>query len=110
MNNLGTFIKDKITKYCKENKLKKADLIRKFGITTQYLNDIENGKRVPSADLMKKMIKVLNFDEENKIVLFDLASESHKEKKIPADIEDFILNNKEAKKKIRKLIGEMEEK
>ena len=103
-NNLGGFIKIKIDNYLeKHNKKKKADII-----TTQYLNDIENSKRVPSSKLMKKMIDILELDEKSRIELFDLASESHNKKKVPADIEEFILNNSEAKKKIRKLITEME--
>ena len=109
-NNLGEFIKNKMEKYLEKHKeKKKADLIREFGITTQYLNDIENSKRVPSSNLMKKMIDILELDEKSRIKLFDLASESHNKKKVPADIEEFILNNSEAKKKIRKLITEMEE-
>ena len=109
-NKLGEFIKNNIKKYLNKHKeKKKSDVIRELGISTQYLNDIENGKRVPSSNLMKKMINVLNLDEKARIELFDLASESHKERKIPADIEEFILNSKEAKKKIRNLI-EMEKK
>mgnify|MGYP000416325524 CR=1 FL=1 len=103
--NLGDFIKNKIDKYLeKHNEKIKADLIREFGITTQYLNDIENNKRVPSSKLMKKMIEVLKLDNNSKIKLYDLASESHKIRKIPADIEEYILCNKDAKEKIRKLI------
>lgn len=110
-NKLGGFVKNNIEKYLDIHKeKKKSDIIREFGISTQYLNDIENGKRTPSARLMKKMISILNLDEKAKIELFDLASESHKEKKIPADIEEFILNNKDAKKKIRDLILEMRDK
>lgn len=108
-NKLGEFIRKKIKIYLDNNKgKKKSDLIKELNITTQYLNDIENNKRVPSANLMKKMIDVLGINNNEKIELYDLASESHKDKKIPADIEEYILNNKEAKNKIRKLINESE--
>lgn len=107
-NELGNYLKEKIKKYASDNNIKKSEIIRKLEITTQYLNDIENGKRVPSATLMKKMIEILEFNEMEKIKLYDLASISHKSKKIPADIEEFILNNKAATKKIRKLISEMD--
>ena len=40
------------------------------------------------------------------IELYDLASESHKIKKVPADIEEFIIENKRAKDEIRKLMKE----
>lgn len=46
-NELGEFIKRKIKEYLENNKgRKKADLIKELNITTQYLNDIENNKRV----------------------------------------------------------------
>lgn len=106
---LGEFIRNKIKVYLENNKgKKKSDLIKELNITTQYLNDIENNKRVPSASLMKKMISILGINNKEKIELYDLASASHKDKKIPADIEEYILNNKDAKTKIRKLISESE--
>ena len=108
-NKLGDFIKRKINNVIKKDNKKKADIIRELSITTQYLNDIENGKRLPSSILMKKMVEVFNLNDKEKIELYDLASECHKDKKIPVDIEDFIVNNKNAKTKIRKLMNEMEE-
>lgn len=107
-NRLGEFIKNKINIVIENNNKKKSEIIRELSITTQYLNDIENGKRIPSAKLMKRMIKVLGFDGKETIELYDLASECHKDKKVPADIEEFILNNKNAKDKIRALMNEME--
>lgn len=108
-NKLGDFIREKIKLHLDKNKgKKKADLIKELNITTQYLNDIENNKRVPSASLMKKMIDVLDINNNEKIELYDLASVCHKDKKIPVDIEEYILNNKDAKNKIRKLIRESE--
>ena len=67
---------------------------------------MENGKRVPSSNLMKSMITVLELSEQEQIELYDLASESHKIKKVPADIEEFIIENKNAKEEIRKLMKE----
>lgn len=54
------------------------------------------------------MAKVLKLNENETIQLYDLASECHKDKKVPADIEEFIINNKDAKNKIREMIMEME--
>lgn len=107
-NNFGKYIKNKILNYTQKYSKKKSEIIKELGITTQYLNDIENGKRIPSADLMKKIINLLELNEAEKIELYDLASNEHKKKKIPADIEEYILNNKEAKNKIRKMIMETE--
>lgn len=109
-NRFGDFIKKKINVVIEKENKKKSEIIRELSITTQYLNDIENGKRIPSSKLMKKMVDVLKLNENETIQLYDLASECHKDKKIPADIEDFIINNKDAKKSIRKLMSEMEEK
>lgn len=109
-NRFGDFIKKKINVVIEKDNKKKSEIIRELSITTQYLNDIENGKRIPSSKLMKKMIEVLKLDEKDTIQLYDLASECHKDKKIPADIEEFIISNKAAKKSIRKLMSEMEEK
>ena len=41
-NELGEFIKVKIKNYLKNKSIKKAQIIKEFDITTQYLNDIEN--------------------------------------------------------------------
>lgn len=109
-NRFGDFIKKKTNVVIEKENKKKSEIIRELSITTQYLNDIENGKRIPSSKLMKKMADVLKLNENETIQLYDLASECHKDKKIPADIEDFIINNKDAKKNIRKLMSEMEEK
>lgn len=107
-NNFGKYIKEKISKYTKKYSKKKSEIIKELGITPQYLNDIENGKRIPSAELMKKIINILELNDDEKIELYDLASYEHKKKTIPADIEEFILNNKDVKSKIRKMIMEME--
>lgn len=109
-NRLGDFVKNKVNIVIEKDKKKKAEIIRELSITTQYLNDIENGKRIPSSNLMKKMVEVFKLDEKETIELYDLASECHKDKKVPADIEEFIVNNKNAKTKIRKLMSEMEDK
>lgn len=109
-NRFGDFIKKKINVVIEKDNKKKSEIIRELAITTQYLNDIENGKRIPSSKLMKRMVEVLKLNDKEEIELYDLASDCHKEKKIPADIEEFIVNNKNAKNKIRKLMVEMEEK
>ncbi len=103
---LGDFIRKKIDRKVKKTNQKKSDIIKSLGITSQYLHDIENGKRIPSTSLMKSMIIVLELGEQEQIELYDLASESHKIKKVPADIEEFIIENKRAKDEIRKLMKE----
>lgn len=104
-NKLGKFIKDKVDRTVINTDKKKANIINALNIKAQYLYDLENGKRTPSPDLMKKMIEVLNLDEKEQIELYDLVSENHKSRKIPADIEEYIIENKSAKEEIRKLIS-----
>ena len=103
---LGKFIKKKVDRKVNKPKKIKADIINDLGITTQYLHDLENGKRTPSRDLMKKMITILNLDQNEQIELYNLVCDCHKNKKIPADIEEYIIENEEAKDKIRKIIYE----
>lgn len=109
IDKLGEFIKKKVDRKINISKKKKSDLIKEFGITSQYLHDMENGKRVPSANLMKIMIDVLGLSEKEQIELYDLASESHKLKRVPADIEEYIIGNDSAKTEIRKLISKNKE-
>lgn len=104
-NKLGKFIKNKVDRTVKTSNKRKANIINDLNIKTQYLYDLENGKRTPSPDLMKKMIEVFDLNEEEQIELYDLVSESHKTKKIPADIEEYIIENENAKNEIRKLIS-----
>ena len=66
---LAEFIKKKVDKKVKKPAKTKADIISELGITTQYLHDLENGKRTPSPDLMKKMITTLSLNEKEQIQL-----------------------------------------
>lgn len=106
---LAKFIKKKVDRKVNVSKKKKVEIVKEFGITPQYLHDMENGKRIPSASLMKTMIGVLDLSEKEQIELYDLASGSHKTKRIPADIEEYIIENDDAKKEIRKLISKNKE-
>ena len=101
---LGEYIKKIVDRKIAKSKIKKAEIINKLNIKTQYLHDLENGKRTPSPELMKKMIDVLNLTENEQIKLYDLVCDCHKSKKIPADIEEYIICNKDAKNQIRKVI------
>lgn len=46
----------------KEKALTEAEVSAKAGITQQYYNFIENGKRRPSVAVAKKIAEVLGFD------------------------------------------------
>lgn len=100
MNELGKNIHEMRKKSEKTIK----SITEELDISPQYLNDIENGKRIPSSMLLKKIIKLFNLDINEEKKLYDYASNSYKKKKVPADIAEFIINNEDAKDKIRKLM------
>ncbi len=48
---------------CRNNKgLSRSDVVEFVGITQQYYNFIENGKRTPSPNIAIKIGKLLEFD------------------------------------------------
>ena len=102
--NLGEFLYNLRQESGKTIKELKVSL----GISHQYINDLENNKRVPSNKLLEAIARTYNLNSERKIKLYDLATQSSKTKKVPVDIENYILENEEAKEKIRKMIYEEE--
>jgi transcriptional regulator with XRE-family HTH domain len=68
-------------------------LARSSGISYVYLLDIEKGARsVPRNDKLIKIAQNLSFEEGEKEIYFDLAAKEKNE--IPADIIEYIKNNK----------------
>lgn len=103
---LGKLIKKKIKNYLdSDKKLNKSKLLEELKIKRQYLNDLENGRRVQSNLLMKRMIIVLKLNKKEEIELYELASHCKSKNKIPADIEEYILKNSNAKDEIRELMS-----
>lgn len=63
--------------------------------TPTYLSDIENGhNKPPEKELLNTIIKILNLEEHPKLKnnLFDLAAIERND--IPADIKDYLIQNK----------------
>ena len=95
--------------FLRKNKLQidvSRQMAEKLEITAQYMHDIENNNRVPSEKILKRMENVFNLDKEEKEKMYDLASTAYKEKKVPADIANYIISNSEARSKIRKMMNE----
>lgn len=92
-----------IRKERKKKYEKVSDFAKALGISSAHLSDIEKGNRLPSKDLTEKIIKELknrDFKEER---IYDLlAQESSSAQKIPIDIREYMINNKELLKLIRK--------
>ena len=85
-------------------------MAKKLEITPQYMHDIENDNRIPSKRVLNKIEKVFNLNQREKEKLYDLASNSYKEKKVPEDIAAFIIENDDAKIKIRRMMKEYKNK
>ena len=87
--------------YIREARISKGigqrELAKKIGVAASYLNDIEKEKRTaPKLEIIKKISSILSLDN---FKLNDLAGDS--KKKIPPDINDFILKNPKIKSLIR---------
>lgn len=79
-------------------------LAKDVHITPTYLSDIENGhNKPPEKELLEFIIKKLNLDDfpDVKIALFDLAAKERND--IPADVKEYMLNNKLLLDLIRKM-------
>ncbi len=81
-------------------------MAEKLEITAQYMHDIENDNRVPSEKILKRMEKIFDLNQEEKVKMYDLAAISYKEKKVPIDIANYIIKNSEIKSKIREMMKE----
>ena len=102
IDNLGDYLKF-LRKNIQEKKTIKK-ITSELNISPQYLNDLENNKRVPSGELLNKFIKLYKLEQEEKIKLYDLAAISYKKKKVPSDIATFIIENEDVKNKIRNMM------
>ncbi len=102
-NKLGNYIADLRNK--KLNNISSRKAAKMLDITPQYMCDIENGSRIPSAQLLGKIVEVFKLKNEEGNKLYDYAAASSKNNKVPADIANFIINNDEAKTTIRQMMN-----
>lgn len=97
--NLGIFI----IKKRKQIKMSSRQLALACEITPPYLNDIEKGKRIPSFEVLSKLVKELKLNEQDIYQLFDLAAEDGKGK-VSYDIAEYIMSNADLRQCIRNVI------
>ena len=71
-SNLGEYLYDLRKKSGKTIKVLKEEL----KISPQYLNDIENNKRIPSDKLLRNFAETYKLGVDEKTILFDLATEN----------------------------------
>lgn len=102
--------------YLKQKREEKGINLRKFselvGIAPAYMSDIENGKRnSPSEDKMAKIIEILELQEAERNLLYDLAAQD-RENTVAPDISQYIYSNDAIRVALRKAqnlnLGELE--
>lgn len=103
-NLFGVFLKEKR----REKNISLRELSRKADIAHTYIAKIENGsKPPPSDDVLLRLVKGLNLDDESSEIFFDLAAKCKRIKDdknfyLPADISKYLSNEDNAKRLIRK--------
>ena len=103
-NKFGNYIVDLRNKKMRDKSSRQVAKL--LNITPQYMCDIENGCRIPSAQLLNKIVDIFKLEDEEKNKLYDYAATSYKNNKVPADIANFIINNDEVKNVIRQMMNE----
>lgn len=96
---LGKYISNKRSKF----NVSSRQLAIKCNISPTYMNDIEKDKRVPTADILKKIGEQLGFDEYDMYKTFDLAA-FNSNNKVPYDLVEYIMKNEDLRSCIRKKI------
>ena len=100
----GVFLKEKR----QQKNMSLRELSDKANIAHTYILKIENGSKPPPSDnVLLKLAKGLNLDDESAEIFFDLAAKckrinDDKNFYIPADISEYLLSEDKANKLIRK--------
>lgn len=99
-------MKTEFGKYLKNKRVKKnisrTIFADKIGISPSYLSSIESGFRpAPDYTTLKRAAAVLDLSREDRALFFDLAAKSGNRKTVPADLIDYINENKEIREFIR---------
>ena len=96
--NFGEFIKQKRT----EKGLNLRKLAELMDIAPAYLSDIEKGKRnSPSPEKMSKLVELLELNEEEVLLMNDLAAEARTNTVAP-DISEYVMSNGSVRIALRK--------
>lgn len=103
-NLFAVFLKEKR----QQKNISLRELSDKANVVHTYIAKIENGsKPPPSDDVMMRLAKGLNLDDESAEIFFDLAAKckrinDNKNFYLPADISKYLSNEDNAKRLIRK--------
>lgn len=92
----GQFISEQKRKHS----LQSNELAEMLNISKGYLSQLEHGKRVcPDQELLIRMIKVFNLNEEERIIIFDLYEKASG--KLSPDIAEYVQSKDIVKKALR---------
>lgn len=101
-NNLtfGEFLKEKR----KSQKISLRELAKLLGISPPYMSDIENDHRnPPDKTKLDKIAQLLNFDQDERNQLYDLAATSKiKSYVVSPDLAEYIMGNEKLRIALRK--------
>jgi len=76
-------------------------LAAELDIAPAYLSDIEKGRRNPSDEKLRSIIKALRFNEDEIFYVLDLAAKA-KENTVSADLPDYIMDTDLARVALRR--------
>ena len=92
----GQFISEQKRKHSLQSK----ELAEMLDISMGYLSQLEHGKRVcPAQELLEKMIEVLNLNEEERYMIYDLYEKASG--KLSPDIVEYVQSKEVIKKALR---------
>ena len=66
-------------------------MAEKLDISPGYYGDIEHDRRVPPTETLDKLIEIFHLNDEEKILLFDLAGKARDE--VSPDLPNYIMEN-----------------
>lgn len=102
-NAFGNFLKKKR----QQNGLSLRALGKQVELSHIYLYNIESGKKAPpSDDVIKRLAKALNLDNESRLLFFDIAAKckydiDSSNYYMPVDISQYLNENEDARNVIR---------
>ena len=77
--------------------------LRSFGseldFTTTYLFDLEKGNRLPTKNVVDRIINNLDLDEELERIVYDSSANACNT--VPYDVQEYLMGNKDAIKRVR---------
>lgn len=85
-----------LTKKRKQKRCSLQGLAKKAGISSSHLHNIENGLRpAPAGDKLRLIAELLEIDDVEKRVFYDLAVKTKSEACLPIDLVDYVMGDED---------------